>query len=243
MSAAPSTMVRTGPSMSPRTGLLRMTGLVMARDLRLAVRHLDQVIQPLVFFAIIVTLFPLAISPVLDELRKIAPGVVWVAAMLASLIALESLFRADVEDGTMEQWVLCGQPLSVLLFAKTITHWLLAGLPLVIAAPIVGTGLGIPLSVSPVLMGTLALGTGSLSILGAIGAALTVSLRRGSALLALLVLPLEMPVLIFGARAVDLAMRGEAVAGPLNLLAALLLLFLSLGPFAMAAAMRISVES
>lgn len=226
-----------------QTGLLRMTGLVLTRDLRLAVRHLDQVIQPLVFFAIVVTLFPLAISPLIDDLRKIAAGVVWVAAMLASLIALESLFRSDVEDGSMEQWVISGQPLAMLLFAKALTHWLLAGLPLVIAAPIAGTGLGIPLSVAPILMASLAIGTGSLSILGAIGAALTVSLRRGSALLALLVLPLEIPVLIFGARAVDLAMHGESVVGPLNLLIAMLLLFLSLGPLAMAAAMRISVES
>jgi heme exporter protein B len=127
--------------------------------------------------------------------------------------------------------------------AKTATHWLLTGLPLVLMAPIVGTALGMPQSVWPVLAGTLALGTGSLSVLGGIGAALTVSVRRGSVLLALLVLPLEMPVLIFGARAVDLAMHGEPVAGPLNLLAALLLFFVSLGPFAMAAAMRISVES
>jgi len=224
-------------------GLLRLTGLVMSRDLRLAIRHLDQVIQPLIFFAVVITLFPLAISPVLDDLRKIAPGIVWVAAMLASLISLESLFRADVDDGTMEQWVLSGQPLSLLLLAKTIVHWLLSGLPLVLAAPFVGTTLGMPLSVWPVLAGALALGTGALSVLGAIGAALTVSVRRGSALLALLVLPLQMPVLIFGARAVDLAMAGEPVVGPLNLLAALLLLFLSLGPFAMAAAMRISVES
>ena len=226
-----------------QTGLLQLAKLVIARDLRLAIRHLDQVIQPLVFFAIVVTLFPLAISPVIDDLRKIAPGVVWVAAMLASLIALESLFRADVEDGTMEQWVVSAQPLSFLLLAKTVTHWLLAGLPLVIAAPFAGIGLGIPLSAWPVLTGALALGTGCLSVLGAIGAALTVSMRRGSALLALLVLPLEMPVLIFGARAVDLAMQGEPVAGPLNLLAAMLFLFLSLGPLAMAAAMRISVES
>ncbi len=226
-----------------QTGLARLFGLVLARDLRLAIRHLDQVLQPLVFFIIVTMLFPLAISPVLGELRKIAPGVLWVAAMLASLIALESLFRADVEDGTMEQWVLSGQPLSVLLLGKVTAHWLLTGLPLVLISPLVGTTLGMPMSVWPVLAGTLALGTGSLSILGGIGAALTVSVRRGSALLALLVLPLEMPVLIFGARAVDLAMRGEAVAGPLNLLAALLLLFLSLGPFAMAAAMRISVES
>jgi heme exporter protein B len=224
-------------------GLARIVGLVIARDLRLAVRHWDQVVQPLIFFVVITTLFPLAISPALAQLRQIAPGVIWVAAMLSSLLALESLFRPDVEDGTMEQWVLSGQPLSVLLLAKTGTHWLLSGLPLVLMAPWVGTGLGLPSSVWPVVATSLALGTGSLSILGAIGAALTVSVRRGSVLLALLVLPLEMPALIFGARAVDLAMHGESVAGPLNLLAAMLLLFVSLGPWAMAAAMRISVES
>ncbi len=224
-------------------GMLQLLGLVMGRDLRLALRHWEQVIQPLIFFVIITTLFPLAISPALNELQRIAPGVVWVAAMLAALLALESLFRPDVEDGTMEQWTLSGQPLSVMLLAKTATHWLLAGLPIVVMAPLVGTGLGMPASTWPALAGSLALGTASLSVLGAIGAALTVSVRRGSVLLALLVLPLEMPVLIFGARAVDLAMHGEAVAAPLNLLGALLLLFVSLGPFAMAAAMRISVES
>jgi heme exporter protein B len=225
------------------SGLLDVVRLVIARDLRLAFRHWDQAVQPLIFFVVVTTLFPLAISPALEELRRIAPGVVWVAAMLASLLALESLFRPDVEDGTMEQWVLSGQPLSVLLLAKTATHWLLAGLPLVLMAPLVATTLGMSPSAWPVLMTALALGTGCLSVLGAIGAALTVSVRRGSVLLALLVLPLEMPVLIFGARAVDLAMHGESVAGPLNLLAALLLLFISLGPFATAAAMRISVES
>jgi heme exporter protein B len=224
-------------------GLGALVGLVIGRDLRLAVRHWDQVLQPLIFFVIVTTLFPLAISPALDELRRIAPGVLWVAAMLASLLALESLFRPDVEDGTMEQWVLSGQPLSLLLLAKMLTHWLLTGLPLVLMAPIVGTALGMPGSIWPVLAATLALGTGALSVLGAIGAALTVSVRRGNVLLALLVLPLEMPVLIFGARAVDLAMQGESVVGPLNLLAAMLLFFLSLGPFAMAAAMRVSVES
>lgn len=224
-------------------GLWRLWVLVSRRELRLAARHWDQVLQPLIFFLIVTTLFPLAISPSLDELRRVAPGVVWVAAMLASLLALESLFRPDVEDGTMEQWTLSGQPLSLMLLAKTAAHWLLAGLPMVVMAPVAGTALGMPLSVWPVLMGSLALGTGCLSILGAIGAALTVGVRRGSVLLALLVLPLEMPVLIFGARAVDLAMHGESVVGPLNLLAALLLLFASLGPFAMAAAMRISVES
>jgi heme exporter protein B len=224
-------------------GLLGLVRLIVARDLRLAFRHWDQVVQPLIFFVIVTTLFPLAISPALDDLRKIAPGVVWVAAMLASLLALESLFRPDVEDGTMEQWALSGQPLALMLLAKTVTHWLLSGLPLVLISPLVGTALGLPSSVWPVLALSLALGTGSLSLLGAIGAALTVAVRRGSVLLALLVLPLEMPVLIFGARAVDLALQGESVVGPLYLLGALLLLFASLGPLAMAAAMRISVEA
>jgi len=224
-------------------GSLQLIGLVVGRDLRLAMRHWDQVLQPLIFFVIVTTLFPLAISPSLDELRRIAPGVLWVAAMLASLLALESLFRPDVEDGSMEQWVLSGQPLAVMLLAKTLTHWLLAGLPMVLVAPLVSYGLGMSSAAWPVVIGSLALGTGALSVLGAIGAALTVGVRRGSVLLALLVLPLEMPVLIFGARAIDLAIHGESAAGPLNFLAAVLLLFLSLGPLAMAAAMRISVES
>ncbi|HEY5806866.1 MAG TPA: heme exporter protein CcmB [Povalibacter sp.] len=226
-----------------QTGPLQLVRLVVARDLRLALRHWDQVLQPLVFFVIVTTLFPLAISPSLDELRRIAPGILWVAAMLASLLALESLFRPDVEDGTMEQWALSGQPLAVMLLAKTLTHWMLSGLPVVVMAPVVGYALGVPDDAWPVVMGSLALGTGALSILGAIGAALTVGVRRGSVLLALLVLPLEMPILIFGARAIDLALHGESAAGPLNLLAAVLLLFVSLGPVAMAAAMRISVES
>ncbi|MFL6578600.1 MAG: heme exporter protein CcmB [Povalibacter sp.] len=224
-------------------GALQLISLIVRRDLRLAMRHWDQVLQPLVFFVIVTTLFPLAISPSLDELRRIAPGVLWVAAMLASLLALESLFRPDVEDGSMEQWVLSGQPVAVMLLAKTLTHWLLAGLPMVLVAPIVSYALGMSSAAWTVVLGSLALGTGALSVLGAIGAALTVGVRRGSVLLALLVLPLEMPVLIFGARAIDLAIHGESAAGPLNLRAAVLLLFISLGPLAMAAAMRISVES
>jgi len=225
------------------TGALQLMNLVVRRDVRLALRHWDQVIQPLVFFVIVTTLFPLAISPSLDELRRIAPGVLWVAAILSSLLALESLFRPDVEDGTMEQWAVSGQPLSLMLLAKTLTHWLLSGMPIVIMAPLVGYTLGVPEQAWPVVIGSLAIGTGCLSILGAIGAALTVGVRRGSVLLALLVLPLEVPILIFGARAVDLAMHGESALGPLNLLAAALVLFISLGPAAMAAAMRISVES
>lgn len=229
-------------SAASSVGLFQLAGLVIHRELLMALRRWDQVALPLIFFAVITMLFPLAISPDLGELRRIAPGVVWVAAMLSCLLALESLFRPDVEDGTMEQWALSEQPLAWLLLFKTVAHWLLTGLPLVIMAPLVGTGLGMPASAWPVLLATLALGTGSLSVLGAIGAALTVGVRRGNVLLALLVLPLEVPVLIFGARAVDLAMSGEAVAGPLNLLAAILILGVSLGPLAMAAAIRVGVE-
>ena len=228
---------------SSAPGLWVLAGRVLGRELTLAFRHWDQAAQPLLFYVIVITLFPLAISPDLAELRQIAPGVVWVAAMLSCLLALESLFRPDVEDGTMEQWVLSEQPLAWMLLMKTVAHWLVTGLPLVIMSPFLATGLGVPATAWPVLMASLALGTAALSVLGAIGAALTVGVRRGNVLLALLVLPLEVPILIFGARAVSLGMTGEAVAGPLNLLAAILVLSLSLGPIAMAAAIRIGVES
>lgn len=221
---------------------LQLAGIVIARDLRLALRRWDQVLQPLVFFVVVVTLFPLAISPELAQLRRIAPGVLWVAAMLASLLAADALFRPDVEDGVMEQWVLSGQPLAWLLLAKTCAHWVLTGLPLVLVAPVIALGLGVAAPGWPLLMGTLLLGTAVLSVVGGIGAALTVGLRRGNMLMALLVLPLEMPVLIFGARALDMGLQGEVVTGPLSLLAAILMLALVLGPFAMAAAIRISIE-
>jgi len=226
-----------------QAGLWQLAITVIARDLRLAFRRWDQVLQPLVFFVIVTSLFPLATSPDTNLLKQIGPGVVWVAAMLASLLALESLFRPDVEDGTMEQWVLSGQPLAWLLLCKTIAHWLLSGVPLIIVAPLMATGFKIPNTALPILMESLVLGTGVLSILGGVGAALTVSARRGSVLVALLVLPLQVPVLIFGAFAVNSAMHGEATRGPLYFLAAMLLLSVSLGPLAMAAAIRISVES
>jgi len=170
-------------------------------------------------------------------------GGVWVGGRPAGRCALEALFRADVEDGTTEQWVLSGQPLGYLLLAKVAAHWVLTGLPLVIMSPIVATGLGLPTEVWGVLMASLLLGTGTLSLLGGIGAALTVGVRRGSVLLSLLVLPLAMPLLIFGARAVSMQMDGDSPAGPLQLLAAIFFLTLSLGPLAMSAAIRISVEN
>ncbi len=226
-----------------RTPTLAAVKLVFKRDLTLAWRRWDEVTQPLIFYVVVTTMFPLATTPDLSALSKIGGGVVWVAALLASLLALEALFRADVEDGTTEQWVLSGQPLGYLLLAKVAAHWVLTGLPLVIMSPIVGTGLGLPTSAWGVLMLSLLLGTGTLSILGGIGAALTVGVRRGSVLLSLLVLPLAMPLLIFGARAVAMQMDGDSPAGPLQLLAAIFFLALSLGPLAMSAAIRISVEN
>ena len=226
-----------------RATTLGAAGLVFRRDLTLAWRRWDEVAQPLIFYVVVTTLFPLATTPDLAQLREISAGVVWVAALLASLLALESLFRSDVEDGTMEQWVLSGQPLGWLLLSKVGAHWVLTGLPLVIIAPVVGTALGLPFAAWGTLIASLLLGTATLSILGGIGAALTVGVRRGSVLLSLLVLPLAMPMLIFGSRAVTMVMDGDSPAGPLQLLAAIFFLTLSLGPLAMSAAIRISVES
>jgi heme exporter protein B len=226
-----------------RSPTLAAARLVFERDLTLAWRRWDEVAQPLIFYVVVTTMFPLATTPDLSALREISGGVVWVAALLASLLALEALFRADVEDGTMEQWVLSGQPLGWLLLSKVAAHWVLTGLPLVVMSPIVGTGLGLPYDAWGVLMLSLLLGTGTLSVLGGIGAALTVGVRRGSVLLSLLVLPLAMPLLIFGARAVGMQMDGDSPAGPLQLLAAIFFMALSLGPLAMSAAIRISVEN
>jgi heme exporter protein B len=224
------------------TGITAAAWLVYRRDLLLAVRHWGQVAQPLVFFLMVTTLFPLALGPELSELRQIAGGILWVAALLASLLGLELLFRADHADGTLEQMLVCGQPLAMLALAKGAAHWTVCGLPLVLIAPLVAPGLGMPADAACAAMLSLGLGTGILSALGAIGSALTLGLRRGSLLLSLLVLPLAMPALIFGARAIDLAIHGESARGPLLLLAAMLTLAVTLAPSAVAAALRISAE-
>lgn len=216
--------------------------LMYRRDLVLAFRHWDQVAQPVVFFAMVTTLFPLALSPELGELRELAGGVLWVAALLAALLGLEFLFRADHADGTLEQMLLSGQPLALLALAKGAAHWTASGLPLVLVSPLIAVSLGVPAVALPTVVLSLAFGTGILSALGAIGAALTLGLRRGSMLLSLLVLPLAMPALIFGARAIDMAIHGEAAGGPLLLLASMLVLTVTLAPLATAAALRISAE-
>lgn len=223
-------------------GMFAAAAATFRRDLVLAVRRPGQMLQPVVFFLIVTTLFPLSLSPQLSQLRDISPGILWVGALLSSLLALESLFRADLEDGTLEQWVISGQPLAVQVLARILAHWTVAGLPLVAAAPLVGASLAVPVGALGTTMLLLALGTLCLSGLGAAGAALTLGSRRASVLLSLLVLPLAMPILIFGARGVDLAILGEPIRGPLLLLSALTILTLSLTPWAAASAVRISLE-
>ncbi|MFO7276510.1 MAG: heme exporter protein CcmB [Pseudomonadota bacterium] len=224
------------------TSALTAARLVLERDLRLAFRKREQLVQPLAFFAIVTTLFPLSITPELSRLREIAPGVLWVAALLSSLLALEFLFRDDAQDGTLEQYALSGQSLTWLLFAKTAAHWLLTGLPLSLAAPFAAGALGAPASAWTGIVASVVLGTLALSLLGAIGAGLTLGVKRGGVLLSLLVLPLAMPILIFGSQATELAMKGASIAAPMYLLAALTVLGVTLAPIAAAAAVRISLE-
>ena len=220
------------------------TGMIAVarRDLLLAWKRPGDVLNPLFFFAMVATLFPLSVGPSIEQLELSGPGVLWVAALLAMLLSLNSLFLTDHEDGSLEQMLVSPLPLSALALGKTIAHWLTSGLPLVLVSPLLAMTFRMPVSVTSVLMLTLLLGTVSLSLLGSIGAALTVGLQRSTALLSLLILPLAMPVLIFGARTVSLAAAGEGVAGGLYFLAAYAVLALSLAPFAAAAALRISNE-
>jgi heme exporter protein B len=221
---------------------LRAFAALVGRDLRLAVRRRGELAQPLVLFAAVATLFPLALGPEPALLARIAPGIVWVAALLAALLPLERLFRPDFEDGTLEQLLLAPHPASVLVLARVLAHWLVTGLPVILLAPLIALVLHMPTPALPVLLATLALGTPVLALIGAIGVALTLGLRAGGPLLALLLLPLYVPVLIFAAGAVDRAAAGLAVAGPLYMLAALLTLALTLAPLAIAASLRIALS-
>lgn len=215
---------------------------IVRRDLLLAWKRPGDVLNPLFFFVIVATLFPLAIGPGREVLNVVGPGVVWVAALLAALLSLNSLFLSDLEDGSLDQLILSPQPLPLLSLGKTVAHWLVSGLPLVLISPLVALTFQMPGRTVGVMLLTLTLGTISLSLLGAIGAALTVGLNRGNALLSLLILPLAMPVLIFGARTVSLAAAGDAVAAGVYFLAAYCVLALTLAPFATAAALKISNE-
>lgn len=214
---------------------------LLRREARLLCRRPAELANPLVFFAIVVALFPLAVGPDSQLLQTLSPGLVWVAALLAVLLSLDGLFRSDLDDGSLEQWVLSPQPLPLLVLAKVLAHWTFSGLALVLLAPVLALMLGLPAHCLPVLLGSLLLGTPVLSLLGAVGAALTVGLKRGGLLLALLILPLYIPVLILGSGALQAALQNMPASGYLLWLASLTALAVTLTPFAIAAGLRISV--
>ena len=215
---------------------------IVLRDLTLAWRRRADVLSTLFFFVIVVSLFPLGIGPEMQLLRSIAPGVVWVAALLASMLALGRLFASDYQDGTLEQIMLTPQPLYLVVLGKVLAQWLSAGVPLALIAPIVGVQFGLARDTLGVLVVSLLLGTPVLGLIGSIGAALTLGLRGGGVLLSLLVLPLYIPVLIFGAGAVDAGIAGTSPAANLSLLGAVLAITLVFAPWATSAALRISIE-
>ncbi|ARR48756.1 TPA: heme exporter protein CcmB [Photobacterium damselae] len=215
---------------------------VIRRELLIAFRRQADVFNPLWFFIIVITLFPLAVGPEPKLLARIAPGIVWVAALLAALLSMERLFRDDFADGSLEQMMLMPTPLPVLAFAKVIAHWLLTGLPLIIISPLLAILLSFDWSTWLAVVLTLLLGTPTLSFVGAIGVALTVGLRKGGVLLSLLILPLYIPVLIFATSAIDAASLGMAYNGQLALMGAMLVGSATMAPFAIAASLRISVN-
>lgn len=214
----------------------------LRRDLLIALRRRGDIANPLVFFVIVIALFPLGIGPTPEDLARIAPGVLWVVALLASLLSTDMVFRADHDDGSLEQLVRSAQPLYVLAIAKIAVHWFVTGLPLTLLSPVIGGMLYLPGTAVPALVLSLLLGTVTLSLVGGIGAALTVGLRKGGILLSLLILPLYIPVLVFGTSAVDSAALGADFGAQLAILAALALLALTLAPLAVAAALRISLD-
>ena len=208
----------------------------------LAIRHRAEMANPLLFFILVTSLFPLGIGANPKLLQAVAPGVIWVAALLAALLSIENIFRSDFEDGSLEQYLMSSHPVSVLVLAKITAHWLITGLPLLLISPLLGILLGLPVEGIKILFITLLLGTPVLSLIGAVGVALTVGLRKGGMILALLVLPLYVPLLIFASSAVDAAAAGLPVTAHLSLISALLVLALSLSPFATAAALRVSLS-
>lgn len=223
------------------TGGGRAFVALVRRDLLLALRRRGEIVNPLLFLLMVVTLFPLALGADTAVLAMVAPGVVWVAALLAALLSLDSMYRPDFDDGSLEQLLLSPHPLSLLVAAKVLAHWLVTGLPLTLLAPLLALLLNLPPEALAALVLTLLLGTPVLSLVGGIGVALIVGLPRGGMLLPLLMLPLYIPVLIFGAGAVDYAAAGLSWLAPVYFLAALLALAVTLAPPAMAAALRISV--
>jgi len=215
----------------------------LKRDLLLVFRHRNDIINPLAFFLMVAVLFPLGVSPDPTFLSEVAPGVIWVAALLACLLSVDGIFRTDYEDGSLEQMLVSSESLYLVVLAKVLTHWLVSGFCLAIISPLVAMMFFLPEQGYFSLVVSLLLGTPTLSLMGAIGAALTVALRKGGVLISLLVLPLYIPVLIFGAGTVQAGAMGLDIQGYLALLAAILVLSLMLAPFAISAALKISVRS
>lgn len=213
------------------------------RDLLLAYRRKGDLLNPLLFFVMVLALFPLGVSPASDFLSKLAPGVLWVAALLAALLSLDNLFRSDYEDGTLEQLLLSAESTYPIALAKAFAHWLTTGLPLALLAPLLAVMLFLPSQAIPTLVLSLLIGTPTLSFIGAIASALTVGLKKGGVLISLLVIPLYIPVLIFGASAVQNAAQNLPVQAYLAILGAMLALSIVLAPFAIGASLRVSVSS
>jgi heme exporter protein B len=215
----------------------------LRRDLLLTFRRRNDIINPLAFFLMVGILFPLGVSPEASFLAQLAPGVIWVAALLASLLSVDGIFRSDFDDGSLEQMLVSPRPLLLIVLAKVVNHWLISGFCLALTSPILALMLFLPSDGVSALILSLLLGTPTLSLIGAIGAALTVGLRKGGILISLLVLPLYIPVLIFGASSVQAASIGLPIDGYLALLAAMLALSVVLAPFAIVAALKISIRS
>lgn len=227
--------------MSQPTPVSAFTAL-LRRDFLLAYRRRAELLQPLVFLLVVVTLFPLGVGPSPQLLATIAPGVIWIAALLAAVLSLDNLFRSDFEDGTLEQMVLSGQPLALIALARIVSHWLVTGLPIVLMSPLLAIWMNLPVEGVPILVKSLLIGTPVLSLIGAIGAALIVSLKRGGQLLSLLVFPLFVPLLILATSAVASAVAGLPFQGQLGLILAGMVASLTLAPFATAIALKLSLS-
>ncbi|MEI7537652.1 MAG: heme exporter protein CcmB [Comamonadaceae bacterium] len=225
-----------------KLGLFGVMAALLRREVSVALRQKGEVLTPLVFFVVVASLFPLGVGPESALLLRMAPGVLWVSALLAAMLSLQRLFATDHADGSLEQMALSSTPLGLLVAAKALAHFLLSGLPLVLMAPVLGLQFGLESRSLGILMLTLLLGTPTLSLIGSIGAALTLGVRGAGVLLSLLILPLYIPVLIFGAGAVEADAAGLGVSGHLSLLAALLVLSVFFAPLATKTALRISLE-
>jgi heme exporter protein B len=212
------------------------------RDLILAFRHKGEMMNPLVFFLIAISMIPLGLGPEKALLMRIAPGIIWVMALLATLLSLDNLFRSDFDDGTLEQLLISPHPLYLNVLAKVLAFWLATGLPLMLLSPLLGVMLSLPTGAFIALCSSLLIGTAAMSLIGAVGAALTVGLRKGGLLISLIVMPLYVPVLIFGASAVSDAALGQTYNMQLAVLGAMLAMALLLAPLAVAGALRVSVN-